>query len=279
MTNEVEMQKNTIVNKKVSDQELYRFTWRWSLFLATIWNYEKMEAAGYLITMAPALDKLYKDNESARLHAYEVESQFFNCETNLAAIIFGMDLAVQDEFGEDGLEMAQAIKTSLMGPFSGIGDTLFSSVIDVIFGSIAVTTGLQGNYIGILLWEVWMFFAPFVLRPWLCRLGYREGLKLTTSLNDSLSELTKCGSILGLTVIGAMIATMVNIKFGTINFGQFTFNVQTQLFDAIMPKAGSAIVAFLCYKFLDKYGMKSARLIYIAILICILFSFFGILTV
>ena len=124
-----------------------------------------------------------------------------------------------------------------------------------------------------------MFFAPFVLPPWQRRLGYREGLKLTTSLNDSLSELTKCGSILGLTVIGAMIATMVNIKFGTINFGQFTFNVQTQLFDAIMPKAGSAIVAFLCYKFLDKYGMKSARLIYIAILICILFSFFGILTV
>ena len=96
MTNEVEMQKNTIVNKKFSDQELYRITWRWSLFLATIWNYEKMEAAGYLITMAPALDKLYKDNESARLHAYEVESQFFNCETNLAAIIFGMDLAGQD---------------------------------------------------------------------------------------------------------------------------------------------------------------------------------------
>ena len=52
MTNEVEMQKNTIVNKKFSDQELYRITWRWSLFLATIWNYEKMEAAGYLITMA-----------------------------------------------------------------------------------------------------------------------------------------------------------------------------------------------------------------------------------
>ena len=60
MTNEVEMQKNTIVNKKFSDQELYRITWRWSLFLATIWNYEKMEAAGYLITMAPALDKLYE---------------------------------------------------------------------------------------------------------------------------------------------------------------------------------------------------------------------------
>lgn len=269
---------NTSV-RKFTNKELYKITWRWSLFLATIWNYEKMEATGYLITMAPALNKLYKDDEKARLHAYDVESQFFNCETNLAAIIFGIDLAIQEEFGEDGLDMSQAVKTSLMGPFSGIGDTLFSSVFDVIFGSIAVTTGLEGNFIGIIIWALWIFFVPFVLRPWLCRLGYREGTKLTETLNESLGELTKCGSILGLTVIGAMIATMVNVKFGTINFGTFAFDVQTQLFDAIMPCIGSAAIAFLCYKFLDKFGMKSARLIYIVIIISLILSYLGILTV
>ena len=271
--------ENNISEKKFTNKELYKITWRWSTFLATIWNYEKMEAAGYLITMAPVLDKLYKGNERARLHAYDVESQFFNCETNLAAIIFGMDIAIQEEFGEDGLDMAQAVKTSLMGPFSGIGDTLFSSVFDVIFGSIAVTTGLQGNYVGMLLWFAWILFVPFVLRPWLCRLGYREGTKLTASLNESLSELTKCGSILGLTVIGSMIATMVNVNFGTINFGSFEFNVQTQLFDAIMPHIGAAIVAFLCYKFLDKFGMKSARLIYIVIAVSLVLSHLGVLVV
>ena len=271
--------QKTNLTKKFTNKELYRITWRWSTFLATIWNYEKMEAAGYLITMAPVLDKLYKDDEQARLHAYEVESQFFNCETNLAAIIFGMDIANQEEFGEDGLEMAQAVKTSLMGPFSGIGDTLFSSVFDVIFGSIAVSTGLQGNFIGLLLWFAWIVFVPFVLRPWFCRLGYREGTKLTESLNQSLAELTKCGSILGLTVIGAMIATMVSVKFGTISFDGFEFNVQAQLFDAILPNIGSAIVAFLCYQFLDKFGMKSARLIYIVIAISLVLSYFGILTV
>ncbi|MXQ74237.1 PTS system mannose/fructose/sorbose family transporter subunit IID [Clostridiaceae bacterium DONG20-135] len=271
---------NTNTSEKLfSNKELYRITWRWSKWLATIWNYEKMEAAGYLITMAPVLDKIYQDDEQARLHAYEVESQFFNCETNLAAIIFGIDIAIQEEFKEAGLDMAQAVKTSLMGPFSGIGDTLFSSVFDVIFGSIAVTTGLQGNYIGILLWAVWIFFVPFFLRPWFCRLGYREGIKLTMSLNESLGELTKCGTILGLTVIGAMIATMVNVKFGTIQFDSFKFDVQKQLFDAIMPSIGSGVIALLCYKFLDKFGMKSARLIYIVILISLVLSYFGILVV
>ena len=268
--------RNTSI-KKFTDKELYKITWRWSTYLATIWNYEKMEAAGYLITVAPALDKLYKHDEVARLHAYEIESQFFNCETNLAAIIFGMDIAIQEEYGIEGLDMAPAVTTSLMGPLSGIGDTLFSSVFDVIFGSIAVATGMQGNYIGIIIWLAWILFLPFVLRPWLCKLGYSEGIKLTSNLSESLGVLTKCGSILGLTVIGAMIATMVNVNFGIINFGSFEFNVQTQLFDAIMPSIASALVAYLCYKFYDKFGLKSSRLIFIAIGISLVLSYFEIL--
>lgn len=263
--------------KKLTDKDLWNLSFRWTLYRSLVWNYEKMQAAGYLAVVAPTLDKFYKDDERARLHAYEVESQFFNCETNLANIIFGMDIAIQEEFGEEGLEMAQAVKTSLMGPFSGIGDTLFSSVIAAILGSIAVTTGVEGNYIGTIIWLVWMWFMPFVLRPWLCKLGYLQGLKLTTTLSDQLSKLTRAGTILGLTVIGSMIATMVKVNFGTFTVAGVDFNLQTQLLDAIIPKAGSAIVAALCYWFLGKFGMKSSRLIFVALIVCIVCSFFGIL--
>lgn len=265
------------VTKKFTDKELWNLSFRWTLYRSLVWNYEKMQAAGYLATVGPTLDRLYKDDEAARLHAYEVESQFFNCETNLANIIFGMDVAIQEEFGESGLEMVQAVKTSLMGPFSGIGDTLFSSVIAVIFGSIAVTTGLQGNYVGTILWLIWIFFMPFVLRPWLCKLGYQQGLKLTTTLSDQLSKLTKAGSILGLTVIGSMIATMVTVKFGPVTIMGVEFNLQTQLLDAVMPKIGSAIVAAICYWFLGKFGMKSSRLIFATMIVCVILSYLGIL--
>lgn len=265
--------------KKLSDKELWNLSFRWTLYRSLIWNYEKMQAAGYLMTVAPTLNRLYKDDETARLHAYEVESQFFNCETNLANIIFGMDVAIQEEYGENGLDMVQAIKTSLMGPFSGIGDTLFSSVIAVIFGSIAVTTGLEGNYIGTVIWLVWLWVMPFVLRPWLCKLGYQQGLKLTTTLSDQLSKLTKAGTILGITVIGSMIATMVKVNFGTFTLLGVEFNLQTQLLDAIMPKVGSAIVAGICYWFLGKFGMKSSRLIFVTMIVCILLSWAGVLVV
>ncbi len=267
------------MSNKMTDKELWKLSFRWTLYRSLVWNYEKMQAAGYLAVMGPTLDRLYKDDENARLHAYEVESQFFNCETNLANIIFGMDAKIQEEFGEEGLEMVQAVKTSLMGPFSGIGDTLFSSVIAVIFGSIAVTTGLQGSYVGVFIWWLWMLFMPLVLRPWLCKLGYQQGLKLTNTLSDQLAKLTKAGSILGLTVIGSMIATMVSIKFGPITLFGMEFDLQTQFLDAIMPKIGSAIVVALCYWFLSKFGMKSSRLIIVTMLVCIILSYFGILIV
>lgn len=272
---------NEVIQKErmFSNKDLYKTTWRYSTWLATIWNYEKMEAAGYLITMGPILDRLYKDNEQDRLRAYDEESQFFNCETNLGAIIVGIDIAIQEENGIKGLNMVTAVKTSLMGPFSGIGDTLFSSVFDVLFGSIAVTTGLQGSYVGLVLWLAWQWFCVFLLRPWLLRMGYNGGMKLTTTLNESLSELTKCGSILGLTVVGAMIATMVNVKFGTISFGDIVFDVQTQLFDAILPKSGAAIVAFLCYRYFDKHGLKTATLMYIVIGVSLVLSLLGVLVI
>ena len=52
------------------------------------------------------------------------------------------------------IETVAGIKASLMGPFAGIGDTLFTSVLATIFGSIAVTTALEGSYFGIILWNI-----------------------------------------------------------------------------------------------------------------------------
>jgi PTS system mannose-specific IID component len=263
--------------KKFTPKDIKQMAFRWTLFRSLVWNYETMQGEGYGIVMAPLLEKLYADDESARLHAYDVESKFFNCETNLAEIIFGVDAAIQEKEGEKGLEMVQAVKTSLMGPFSGIGDTLFSSVIGTILGSIAVTTGLNGNYIGTIIWFCYNVFVLVFLRPWLANLGYQQGARLITTLSDKLAKLTKAGTILGLTVIGSMIATMVKVNFSTVTLGAIEFNLQTQLLDVIMPKLASAAVVAFCYWFLGKYGMKSTRLILVVIVLAILFSFLKVL--
>ena len=233
--------------------------------------------AGYMTTMLPVIDKLYQDDPEGRKKAFETHSVFFNWEPNLTNIILGMDIAIEEEMGAEGLETVAGIKASLMGPFAGIGDTLFTSVLATIFGSIAVTTALEGSYFGIILWEIWLFFVMFGLRPYLMQLGYTQGIKLVTTLSGKLNQITQAASVLGIMVVGSMVASLVKVNFGTLTIMGTEFDLQTKLFDAIMPKFGAVLIVALCYWVLGKIGMKSSRLILMIMALAILCSFLGVL--
>ena len=253
------------MSKQFTKKEIRRLSYRWSWNRSLAWNYEKMMTAGYMTTMLPVIDKLYQDDPEGRRKAFETHSVFFNCEPNLTNIILGMDIAIA------------GIKASLMGPFAGIGDTLFTSVLATIFGSIAVTTALDGSYFGIVLWEIWLFFVMFGLRPYLMQLGYTQGIKLVTTLSGKLNQITQAASVLGIMVVGSMVASLVKVKFGTLTIMGTEFDLQTKLFDAIMPKFGAVLIVALCYWVLGKIGMKSSRLILMIMALAILCSFLGIL--
>ena len=265
------------MSKQFTKKEIRRLSYRWSWNRSLAWNYEKMMTAGYMTTMLPVIDKLYQDDPEGRKKAFETHSVFFNCEPNLTNIILGMDIAIEEEMGAEGLETVAGIKASLMGPFAGIGDTLFTSVLATIFGSIAVTTALDGSYFGIVLWEIWLFFVMFGLRPYLMQLGYTQGIKLVTTLSGKLNQITQAASVLGIMVVGSMVASLVKVKFGTLTIMGTEFDLQTKLFDAIMPKFGAVLVVALCYWILGKIGMKSSRLILMIMALAILCNFLGIL--
>ena len=264
---------------RMTPKDLWKMSFRWSWNRSLSWNYEKMMSLGYLSTLVPFIEKRYADDEEARLRAYDVHSQFFNSEPNLSNVILGMDVAIEEELGREGLDTAMNVKASLMGPFAGIGDTLFGVIGGTIFGSIAVATAIEGNYIGVILWMVWNFFVLFFLRPKLFQMGYRQGIKLVTTLSGQLKRFTGAASVLGLTVIGAMIATMVGVKFGSFNLFGTAVDLQASVADRIMPKLGSAIVVVLCYYALGRKGMNSNRLIWIVMGIVLLLSFLGVLVV
>ena len=268
-----------MMSRAYTNKELRRLSYRWSWNRSLAWNYEKMMACGYLTTMLPVIDKVYKDDPDGRLKSFELHSQFFNSEPNLTNVILGINVAIEEEMGAEGLDSVSGIKTSLMGPFAGIGDTLFTSVLATIFGSIAVSTALEGSYFGIILWEIWLFFVMFGLRPYLFKLGYQQGAKLVTTLSYQLKQITAAASVLGLTVVGAVIATTVKVKLGTFMLFEQEINIQERLLDAIMPRFGAVVVVALCYWFLGKFKMKSSMLILIVMAISIILAFFKILLV
>src|SRR5699024_8816467 len=141
-------------------------------------------------------------------------------------LILGVDMAVQEEKGIEAKEAAAALKTGLMGPLAGIGDTLFGVLPSTIIGSIASYMALEGNPIALLLWIIFGFIRLFLMRSFY-KIGYNEGSKAITELGDRLKKITGAANILGITVIGGLIPTVVNAEFGyEFSMGEVSITLQ-----------------------------------------------------
>ena len=93
-----------------------------------------------------------------------------------------------------------------MGPFAGVGDTIFGVLIPTIFGSIAAYMGQNGNVTGVVIWLL-VNIAILIFRYFTTGIGYREGTKLVTSAKDKLDALTHAATLLGITVVGCLLYT------------------------------------------------------------------------
>ena len=94
-------------------------------------------------------------------------------------------------------------------------------------------------------------------------MGYQSGRKLATGFADSIAPITEAASILGLTVVGALIPSVVNYSTNlAFTMGDVTFAVQDML-DKIMPKMLPLGIVMLSYWLLGKKKVNSTKLIFI----------------
>lgn len=242
--------------------------WRWFLFGQCGWNYEKMQGLGYLYSIYPFLKEKYKDPEELK-QAAKVHSQFFNTNNTMAPAILGVDLALEEKKGLESKDAIVGVKTGLMGPLAGIGDTLFFVIPTTIIGSIASYMALQGNPAGLLLW-VMFFFVRLLFMRYSIGKGYQEGLNLLGSLTNSLNKITRAANILGLTVIGALIPSVVKAKLGfEFHYGEISLKLQ-DVANQLMPGLVPLLVVLLTYWLLGLKRMNSTRVIFILMFIGII---------
>lgn len=269
------MENMKINQDKITDQDIKRVSKRWILASQITWNYEKMMGIGYLYAMLPILKKLYKNKQDLQ-DMMRNHAQFFNTTPHMGGFILGIDIATEEGNGKEGVEAANGIKTGLMGPFAGVGDTIFGVLITTIFGSIAAYMGQKGNVTGVVIWLL-VNLAILAFRYFTVGIGYREGTKLITSAKDKLDALTHAATLLGITVVGALIPTVVRANV-TANFktGDVTLAGQ-DILDQIMPCLLPAFVVFIIYWLLGKKKMSSTKAILIVMAASIIFYAIGFL--
>ena len=74
------------------------------------WNYERMQASGYLYTILPQLRKMYGDGTPELKKMMKLHTQFFNTSNFFNTIVTGIDLALEEEEGTDSAETVNGLK-------------------------------------------------------------------------------------------------------------------------------------------------------------------------
>lgn len=253
---------------RLTKKDIRRVSRRWILSSQITWNYEKQMAVGYSWAMLPIIRKLYKKPEETK-EMLKNNIQFFNTTPHMGGFILGIDMATQEHEGYQSKDAVKGLKTGLMGPFAGVGDTLFGVLFPTIFGSVAAYMGQQGNMTGAAIWLI-ANIAILIFRYFSTGIGYREGSKIITSAKNKLDALTASATLLGITVVGALIPTVVRANV-TANFKSGKVMVKGQeILDQIMPCLVSVLVVVGIYWLLGRKKMSSSKAILLVMVLSII---------
>lgn len=221
------------------------------------WNYERQGNITYAKMMSPVLRKIYKNDEKKYQEALERNLEFFNITPYFIQFVGGItasleeENAVSDDFDTSTISN---IKVALMGPLSGIGDSIFYGGIRVIALGIGLPLAAQGNMLGPILYALIYNLPAFAVRIAGSRLGYKLGYGYLKQVQDTgvLNKLLSASGILAMMVIGGMTMGMVgvnlNISMGT---GDTATSLQ-EVIDSILPGMLTLVVTGIYYWLLGK---------------------------
>ncbi|MDR1901311.1 MAG: PTS system mannose/fructose/sorbose family transporter subunit IID [Treponema sp.] len=209
------MSKNLNISTEERSMLRKMFNRSWLLFAG--FNMTNFQGMGYGISMLPAIRQFYANNEKKRREALIRSVQFFNCTYETAPFIMGLNAAMEKENAEKDEfdpESINALKAALIGPFSAIGDSVFWGIVRVVAASVAIPLAQNGNILGPILFLGIFHACSIFTRYNLLNVGYTTGAKFLQSISDStlLKRITYCISIVGMIMVGCLVAQFVNIN-------------------------------------------------------------------
>lgn len=266
---------------KLTHSDLVK-TWLWEQSDEAAYNYERLQALGLTNMMIYPIKKLYpKEKQADELKKYMV---FFNTEPHMVGpVIHGIALSMEEaraNGAEVSAEDINGVRTGLMGPAAGIGDTVQQGIIFPILASVGATMALDHNYFGPIMFTLVFELIIYTIGYWMFMYGYKKGKESVVSILKSglLDKVTNAFSIVGLMVVGTMAATRVTIKTPLVwHVGQSVIKLQA-LFNQLAPSLIPLLVTLLVWWLLRK--KVNASIIVVGIFVVgILCSYLGILAV
>lgn len=256
----------------------------WLLYYAfaeTGISYERLQSLGFTMSLIPIFKKLYKKKEDFT-EALKRHMVFYNTEAVFGSVINGITIAMEEQKAlgepiED--ETITSIKSGLMGPLAGVGDSLDWATFKPIIFALGATLSATGNPLGAFV----LLLLPIIqviIGTNLSALGYRKGRESVKSILGSgkIQQLLTAASALGIFMMGALSSTYVKLSTPL----QFTFGegndpyVIQNIIDGIVPGLLPLAAVLGVYWWLNKKNQNMVVIMLIILAISLIGAFFGI---
>lgn len=270
---------------KLSKKAIRRAYWDWMFYNLSIQNFERMQGPAIIKMLSDVREDLYPGDPEAQQEMLQRHEVFFNTEPYLGSIVPGIVLGMEASKAEGNEDISDefinAIKTALMGPFAGIGDSLLPGTIIPILLSIALGLCQNGEVVGPLFYII-VFLAIMLPLTWfLFSYGVKAGANAAEAVlsNGVKDRVTRAAETVGLVVVGAVTASYAKFNVGLVyTSGDLTINVG-EILNSIMPSLPVLLFSFFTYWLMVKKNWTAGKTMLLFLAIAIVGYFTTILTV
>ena len=257
--------------KQLDKKTLNKMVWR-SLFLQASFNYERMQAAGWLYGMLPGLEKIHTNKEDLS-KSMKHNLEFFNTHPFLVTFVMGIILSLEQQKADT--QTIRAVRVAAMGPLGGIGDAIFWFTLVPITAGITSNMAIGGSLLGPILFLLIFNAVQFGIRYWLMYWSYNLGSKAIDILTKNAKEFTRAASMLGVFIVGALTSNYGATKLAiVIPNGEAPIDIQAVL-DGVLPQMIPLAFTLLLFFLLKKKGWKPVTCIGLLLVIGIVGAFIG----
>lgn len=257
------MEQETMLSKK----ELRQIWARWGFTHLSSMSYEKLQAHAWAYAFIPFAKKYYKDDPEKQRDMMVRHSMFYNTEPQTGQIITGIVTSLEEQIAmgkELDPDLPVNIKTTLMGPLAGVGDSIIQGIIVPTLLSIGMGLASDGSALG----PIFYIVAYGIIGPLISYLSFKYGYLLGVNAVDHVvgegaKRITDAFNVLGIMVVGGLASSTILLTTPiNIPLGEEMMPLQ-EVLDGIFPGLLPLIMVLVSWWLLAKKRVSATRVILI----------------
>jgi PTS system mannose-specific IID component len=267
----------------------------WTFFAHANYSYERLQGTGFAHAMTPIIKRLYTTEDEIRA-ALKRHLVFFNTEPNFGNVVHGTVIAMEEQRANGAAiddDAINSVKSGLMGPMAGIGDTLSQSALTPILLALGIgiaggkasgtavptLAGVTGNPLGPIIYVALVSVVIVTVGYTAWMQGYSRGRSFVTEIlrSGTIDRVLIGAGVMGNMVLGALAASFVVVNLApTVTIAGAQMNLQAAILDPLFPGALALGLVVMTWWLLRRRVSPLALLaVYLIVSIVAAYPFFG----